>query len=377
MSKTAANNPEQGSVTVLHVFPSFAYGGQQARLATLASRLGRRFRHLVLSLDGDLSARALFEADAQVEFNTYEMKKSSGFSVTNILTFRKLIAKTNPDLLCTYNWGSIEAALANRLGAKKPHVHFEDGFGADEAGDQQNKKRDFARRWILKNSIIVVPSKALEQAARARWSARRAELPDRIRLIENGIDVERLQAAQSAMTRNVVVGSLGSLRAEKNYGRLISAFKSADREKRAALEIVGDGPERKVLASMAGGDARIALPGATPTPANAYARFDIFALSSDTEQAPISLMEAMASGLPVVATNVGDIAEMVAGENLPYITPPGDDEAYVHALAQLLQNPTARAEIGAANRRKAREAFSIDRMVDAHRDLYLSMVRAT
>ncbi|MEQ9447368.1 MAG: hypothetical protein RLN70_00495, partial [Rhodospirillaceae bacterium] len=65
---------------------------------------------------------------------------------------------------------------------------------------------------------------------------------------------------------------------------------------------------------------------------------------------------------------------MVAEENLPYITPPGDEEAYAHALAQLLQNPSARAAIGAANRKKAKEAFSLDRMVGAHRKLYLQLM---
>lgn len=370
MNSPAHDNMQQERVTILHVFPSFAFGGQQARLAMLTKKLGRRFHHLILSLDGDLSARSLFDDEAPAEFNIYKMEKSAGFSLTNILTFRKLIAKSAPDLLCTYNWGAIEAAIANRISKKVPHIHFEDGFGADEAGGKRNTKRDFARRQILKNSVIVVPSKTLEQAAKERWGRNRTQ----IRFIQNGVDIERLQSGARPMNKGVVVGSLGSLRAEKNYGRLIRAFKTADREKHAALEIVGDGPERKSLAAIAGDDERITLSGATSSPETAYARFDIFALSSDTEQAPISLMEAMACGLPVVATNVGDIAAMVSEGNLSYITPQGDDDAYAHALAQLLQNPSARAEIGAANRRKAQEAFSLDRMADQHHALYLSKV---
>jgi glycosyltransferase involved in cell wall biosynthesis len=352
---------------MLHVFPSFAYGGQQARLATLARGLGPAFRHLVLSLDEDISARALFDEDAPVEFNTYKMEKSRGFSLTNIFTFRKLLHTTVPDILCTYNWGSIEAAIANRMGARAPHIHFEDGFGADETDGRANRKRDISRRLILSKSVVVVPSHGLKQAATVRWKLK----PDQVRLIKNAVDGGRLQSGEKPAGRGVVVGSLGALRKEKNYGRLIKAFISADRDKNARLEIIGDGPERGVLGSLAGNDERIALPGATASPGDAYARFDIFALSSNTEQAPISLMEAMATGLPVVATNVGDIADMVSEENLPYITPPGNDAAYAEALAQMLQNPSARAVIGAANRRKAKDAFSLERMVDAHRTLYL------
>ncbi len=369
MQHSAENSGAGRNTVLLHIFPSFAHGGQQARLATLVNRMGPQFHHLVLSLDGALDARGLFAAGAPIEFNTYAMKKSAGFSLTNILTFRKLIARTSPDILCTYNWGSIEAAVANRMGAAKPHIHFEDGFGPDETGGNENRNRDRARRLILSRSTIVTPSHGLEDAARTRW-ARRA---DQVKRIGNGVDVDGMQVADHAKPHNIVVGSLGSLRAEKNYRRLITAFKAADSDARALLHIVGDGPERARLAAAADGDGRITLPGATSEPAKAYARFDIFALSSDTEQAPISLMEAMASGLPVVATNVGDIAKMVSPENLPFVTPPGDDEAYTHALAQMLQNPTARADIGAANRRKAKAAFPVERMVAAHRDLYRSM----
>ncbi|WDI31372.1 glycosyltransferase family 4 protein [Hyphococcus flavus] len=354
-------------MTLLHVFPSFGYGGQQSRLAALVRALGSEFRHYVLSLDEDVSARALFDDDAPAEFNTYQMKKSHGLSVTNVLTFRKLISNTNPDVLCTYNWGSIEAVVANRAGARKPHIHFEDGFGPDEISGKRNARRAVARRFALRNSTVVTPSQNLFSIARTDWRLK----PDQVLHIRNGVDIERLQVRQESDQMGVTVGSLGALRPEKNYARLIKAFVKADHVKRARLRIAGDGPERSALAKLIGTDPRVSLLGATADPANVYAQFDIFALSSDTEQAPLSLMEAMAAGLPVVATNVGDIAEMVAEENRPYITRVGDNEAFVEALMHLLQNPSARAEIGAANRRHAREEFSLDKMIEAHRDLYL------
>lgn len=364
MQDAASGGGPAGETVLLHVFPGFSYGGQQARLATLARGLGSAYRHLIVALDGDHAARALFHADVKAAFVSLKMNKSSLFSVSNIWRLRRLIREAAPDILCTYNWGAIEAVIANRLGPRVPHVHFEDGFGPDETIGRQLPRRVRARRVLLKNTLVAVPSRALETAAKDQWGL------NRIRRIQNGVDFEKMQGGTRALNGALVVGSLGALRPEKNYRRLIAAFRSADRDGRARLEIVGAGPEMEALRALAQDDPRIALPGPTAAAADAYARFDIFALSSDTEQAPISLMEAMAAGLPVVATGVGDVAEMVAAENLPYIVPAGDDEAYAHALAQMLQNPSARAAIGAANRRKARVEFSQARMIEACRGLF-------
>lgn len=356
-------------VVILHVFPSFAIGGQQARLASLARGLGRGYRHFIVALDGEHGARALFSREIKASFSTLRMKKTSWISASNIWRLRKIIISTAPNLLCTYNWGSIEAIIANKTGPRTPHVHFEDGFGPDETLEKQSSKRVLVRRWLLRNTQVVAPSVGLEAAAKTKWKLRN------VCRLENGVDFDRLQAGSRSHSTAVVVGSLGALRKEKNYGRLIAAFLAADRSKAARLEIVGGGPEHDELRQQARNDERISLPGATADAAQAYSRFDIFALSSDTEQAPISLMEAMASGLPVLATNVGDIADMVSEENLPYVTPLGDEEAYAFALAQLLQNPSARASIGAANRKKAKECFSLERMIDAHRALYDRVMR--
>ncbi len=360
-----AGQPEK---LLLHVFPSFSYGGQQARLAGLARALGTGLRHHVVALDGDLAARSLFDKSIKADFTPMRMKKSPGFSLSNILRLRRFISETAPDVLCTYNWGSIEAVIANRLAIRAPHIHFEDGFGPDETIGRQSPKRVRARRFILAKSDVVVPSLGLENAARSLWKLRH------VHRIENGIDFDRMQSGRVGHSAAVVVGSLGALRPEKNYARLIAAFKAADREHKARLEIFGAGPEQDRLRALVGDDERISLPGPTSAAADAYARFDIFALSSDTEQAPLSLMEAMAAGLPVIATRVGDIERMVSDENRAYLTPLGDDGAYADSLAQLLQNPSARAEIGAANRRKAKETFSMERMAAAHRMLYLSVM---
>ena len=166
----------------------------------------------------------------------------------------------------------------------------------------------------------------------------------------------------------MVVGTVGALRTEKNYARLIKVCTEIDVP--LTLEIYGDGPERAALQEM-DKSGRVIFQGETSSPENAYPTFDIFALSSDTEQMPISLIEAMIAGLPCVATDVGDIASMVCEENRPFIVPLGNDRGYLEALKILAGDIELRQKIGAANALKAKADFSASKMLEAHRQIYL------
>ena len=95
----------------------------------------------------------------------------------------------------------------------------------------------------------------------------------------------------------------------------------------------------------------------------------MFALSSDTEQMPMSVLEAMAAGLPVAATDVGDVAAMLAEDNRPFVTPP-DDAALAGAMATLLDRPALGKSIGAANRARAAREFDEATMVRAYAALF-------
>jgi glycosyltransferase involved in cell wall biosynthesis len=166
---------------------------------------------------------------------------------------------------------------------------------------------------------------------------------------------------------------MGALRPEKNVARMIRAFAKQPHD--ARLVIYGDGPERENLATLAAtlGE-RVIFKGQTTEPERGFAEFDVFCLSSDTEQMPLSLMEAMAAGLPVVATDVGDVKEMVSEENGPYIFQVGDEAGFSAAMAQMASDAAVRKRLGAANAEKARAEFDIARMVRAHGALYRSMV---
>ncbi|HTW72875.1 MAG TPA: glycosyltransferase family 4 protein, partial [Acetobacteraceae bacterium] len=104
-------------------------------------------------------------------------------------------------------------------------------------------------------------------------------------------------------------------------------------------------------------------------PAPLYARFDVFALSSDTEQMPLSVIEAMAAGLPVAATDVGDVRAMLSAENAPFVSRLSETEL-ARSLVALLQAPDLRARIGAENQAKARAEFDQAAMFRAYGTLW-------
>jgi glycosyltransferase involved in cell wall biosynthesis len=138
------------------------------------------------------------------------------------------------------------------------------------------------------------------------------------------------------------------------------------------LVIVGDGPERPALEALAGSLGvvdRVQFAGHHQDTTAFYAQFDIFALSSDTEQMPLSVIEAMASGLPVVSTAVGDVPMMVAAENARFIV--ALDEAVLGgALAALSGDREARRRLGQANLAKAQSDFDKAAMFAAHGALW-------
>jgi glycosyltransferase involved in cell wall biosynthesis len=223
---------------------------------------------------------------------------------------------------------------------------------------------------------VVVPSQRLHGIATDLW--RLGE--ERVRLIPNGVSLEtyalrdgnpELRAALGIPRDAFVVGSVGHLRPEKNPVRLVQAV-ARMRTGGVHLLVLGDGPERARVAeaARAGGlGARAHLLGHVADPRGHYRAMDAFALSSDTEQMPVALVEAMASGLPAVSTDVGDVARMVPEAGRTLVVPP-DAGRLAEALDRLAAAPELRAALGAAGRARVERDFSFDAMVAAHRAAY-------
>jgi len=360
------------NVRILHVFATFAPGGPQVRTARLLPELERSWKHAILALDGCTDARALLAPELGVEI--LPSPPRAGTARTT-LALTRLLRERQPDLLLTYNWGALDALLASRLVGLRAVVHHEDGFRPDEVAGFKRRRVWMRRALLPRTRAVIVPSYRLEEIAGQLWRL----APERVRRIPNGIRLADFPARDGNPRRRdelgipreaVVIGSVGHLRAEKNPVRLVQALADVP----AHLLMLGDGPERAAVERTArelGLAERVHLVGHRAAPQDDYRAMDVFALSSDTEQMPVALLEAMASALPVAATDVGDVRRILPDEQAEFVVPlAGGPAALGRALARLAGDLPLRARLGGANRARVEREFSFERMVAAYREVY-------
>lgn len=354
-------------VHLLWAFSTFALGGAQRRFLSLAEALGPAYRHSVFAMDGCLDAAGA-APHLPLDLIAGRAAKGALVSRANLSMMRAMLAGRRPDLLLTSNWGTVEWIVANTGAVAVPQIHFEDGFGPDERPGAQNPRRLWARRMLFRKPGLhcVAPSEVLADVYRRAWKLPAA----RLHLIPNGVDCARF-AALPRGSGPPVIGTVAALRPEKRIDRLVDAFGRAAIPD-ARLLIVGDGPERAALEAR--GMAGVAFAGARDDVAPFLARMTHFAMSSDTEQMPISLVEAMACGLPVAATDVGDTKAMVAPENRPFVTPREETEALAASLATLAADPALSARLGAANAAKAQGEYTLDAMAARYDALFRARI---
>ena len=362
----------------LHLHSTFAPGGKELRTVQLINAFGSKLSHAIVSADPN--AYGASEHIARGRDVRYPRNFPSLTGKPWPGRLHALAKAMKPyDLVLTYNWGAMDAVMAHTLFKDMlglpPLIHHEDGFNEDEQ-DRLKTSRNWYRRIALgKASGLVVPSEVLEGIALETWQ----QPIGRVKHIPNGIDTKGFVGNPRAdALRGVIkhkgekwVGALAGLRAVKNLPALVRAVARLPEEWQ--LVIVGEGPQGEAIrdaAEAADISHRVHMPGFVANPKAFIGLFDIFALSSRSEQFPLSVVEAMAAGLPVAAPAVGDIAAMVAEENARFIVRPNDEGALADALLALSADESLRTEIGAANRTKARAQFDEAKMVATYRRLY-------
>ncbi len=360
-----------------HVFPTFDAGGLEVRAVQLMEALGRGVRHSVVALDGRTGALSKISASVRIEL---VQGPRARHPLGMALTMADAMKVRQPHLVLTYNWGAIESIAAARLVRIDNIVHHEDGFGPEESAAVLTR-RVYLRRCLLPAvRAVVVPSRRLEKMALEVW---RQPAP-RVHYLPNGVDLRHFHVRtfpEGAADGDVVIGHVGRFRPEKNQRALVRAFAvDPALRARARLLFVGDGPEleaTRALAAELGVADRVTFAGVHRDPAPLYRQMDIFALCSTTEQMPLSVLEAMATGLPVVSTRVGDVADMIGEPNKPFVVPLEQEGGLAEALSVLVADRALRRSVGAANRALVEQAFPLDESLAKRIDLYLHSARSS
>lgn len=372
------------AVRILHLHSSFNPGGQETRTVRLMNHFGDQAEHTVLSAVSDaFGAADLIDRKVKVSFPKDSAPSLAG--MPGMGRYRKLAAYMKKfHLVLSYNWGSMDGVMARTLLGQAmglpPLIHHEDGFNHDEI-ERLKKRRNWFRTIALQRAhTLVVPSKTLEKIAQTAWH----QPFEKISRFPNGIDIAHFnrKAQRGAFPGfvkrggEVVVGTIAGLRTVKNLPRLVRAVAMAGPNVR--LAIAGDGPERDAIMAEAermGIADRLMMPGFLRDPARYIGLFDIFALSSDSEQYPISLVEAMASGIPAVSTDVGDVRNIVSKENRPFVVAREDEAGLATAISTLARDARLRAAVGEANRFLAFSQYDEETMFARYRQLYGSAMK--
>jgi glycosyltransferase involved in cell wall biosynthesis len=252
-----------------------------------------------------------------------------------------------------------------------------EGFEEAERSGEKIRRRLIRRLFYRRCERVVACSRVLCRLAKESWHVTE---PGRVVHIPNGIDCARYAAEariRSAPGDATVLGVVGSLIKLKNHRKLLRCVAAVAAKQPVFLYVVGEGPEREDLEAYCRQlmiEDRVCFTGHLEDPSDALRKLDVFCLTSDTEQMPMAVLEAMAAGLPVVGTDVGDVREMVAVENERFVLPKDDEEEYVKALRELCERPTLREVTGRANYRKCCRDYDERLMLQRYADLYASVV---
>jgi glycosyltransferase involved in cell wall biosynthesis len=365
---------------VVHALLRLDVGGLERVVVDLASknrRQGHRVTVLCLEVPGTL-APAVEALGAPV----LSMEKPPGRVRDLPKRIAIVLRDLAPDVIHTHQVGALwyVGAAARAVGGI-PVVHTEhtDNVAREPVYWRKLKTRALWWRAGRYASVFCCVSDSVAASAR-RWNT----VPKcKVEVVLNGIDTSRYSDRSSAHAIRTmlgiplgvpVIGSVGRLNEVKRQDLMIRALSALGQQfGNTCMLLVGDGPERLRLESLAaelGVTSRIYFAGYQPSPERFLAAMDLFVLSSRIEGLPLGLLEAWASGLPVVASAVGGLPKVVAHGETGLLFPSGDVEALAAAIRHLLRDPGTARRLGDAGCRTVHRLYSLDRMAEEYEGHY-------
>jgi sugar transferase (PEP-CTERM/EpsH1 system associated) len=372
---------------IAHVVFRLDYGGLENGVVNVINGLPEaEFRHAIVALTVATEFRhRIRRADVSV----HALGKRAGNDPAMLVRLFKLLRSLRPAIVHTRNLATIEGALLARLAGAAVRIHGEHGWDVHDPEGTSPKYR--ALRKLLNPAItrFVAVSSELE-----RWLVETVGIaPGKVERICNGVDTalfspapagggRRLLTAAGFAPDSVVVGSVTRFSAIKDPLNVVRAFIAARRDaagSRLRLVMLGDG-ELKAAADQMLRDAALAhdawLPGSRDDVPQLLRELDVFVLGSAREGISNTVLEAMATGLPVIASATGGNLELLEDGVSGHLVTPREPQALAQALLAYARDPALRAAHGAAARTRAEQRYSLAGMIDAYRSLYKSQCSA-
>jgi glycosyltransferase involved in cell wall biosynthesis len=355
--------------TLHHIFYNFDTGGAQKRLGDFIDYTSDVFTHYITALNGDYSHLTKSDFNATI----YNIPYTKGHLLENIKTLRHYIKALNSDCVLTHNFGTLEAIIANTPQIVS-HIHNEDGFGVDEQKTLK-WKRNWLRKIFLINKTTIVPSQTLEKIAKTYW----ATYNHKIVFVPNGVpEFDNYTECPFDNFGKITIGTVAICRPEKKLHVFIKMIADLKQQNIPVFGVlVGDGSELNNLKDYALETGLtqqdFLFAGYQENHRKFTAFLNIFALCSVTEQQPFGVLDAMAAGLPVIATNVGDIMNMVSSDNQKFI----DNSIFdsnIDKIIELINNNDSRKQIGLKNLSQYQDYYQLKQSLNMRRQIIIDCI---
>ena len=361
-------------IKVLHIVHSFGIGGLEKGISTLAQNASVDIEHIILCMNRSGNSQKLLPPHTRIR----ELSKSEGSSFSFIMRLAKVIRQENPDVVHTRNWGGVDGIIASRLAGVSNIVHGEHGWGMDDPHGK-NVKRRFIRRWI---SLGVKEFTAVSKQIKT-WLEQEVRVFQPVTQIYNGIDLslydfksdKTLLKQHLGFTKSsLLIGAVGRLDPIKDHVGLIEVFNSVCKlYPESHLLIVGDGPERSRLENLK--NKNVHLLGEREDIPRFMHSLDIFAMASLNEGISNTILEAMASRLPIVSTDVGGTPELIESGRNGFLVAAKDYSTFADRLINYLSDAELRTRHGDINYLKIKDKFTIPSMVSGYESVWRRVVR--
>lgn len=373
---------------IVHVVHRFDVGGLENGVVNLVNRLpAASWRHAVLALT---EVAPSFASRVTRDDVTYiELRKGPGHLFRHFASLRATLRRLSPSIVHTRNLAALEVTVPALLAGVRSRVHGEHGR---DASDPDGLRRRY--RWVRRAySPVVTRYVALSAELETYLQSRVGIASERIVRIHNGVDTQRFRppVAEDANTVSIagcpfnrtshwLLGAIGRMDAIKDHPNLARAFVQALRMNPAAardlrLVLVGDGAMRgqtEQILATGGVSGLVWFAGERADVADIMRGLDCFVLPSRGEGISNTILEAMASGLPVIATRVGGNAELVEDGLTGRLVPAAHPQLLAETILSYHAQRTMGRRHGTAGRSRAERSFSLDGMVRRYHELYLS-----
>jgi len=387
MRETAPQPPAgrlaDGRALVVHVLYRFDTGGLENGVVNLINHMPRSaYRHMVVALTEVTTFKHRLN-DADVD--CVALHKPPGHGARVYPALWRLLRKHRPAVVHTRNLAALEMQVAAWAAGVPVRIHGEHGRDVDDLDGSSLRHQRVRRLYAPFVQRFVALSRDLESYLTGPVGI----APGRVVQVYNGVDAERFRPSACGMPQAIagcpfqapahwLVGSVGRMVAVKDQVLLARAFVHALRlesafAERARLVLVGDGPLRAAAQAVlheAGADHLAWLPGERGDVADVMRGLNCFVLPSLAEGISNTILEAMATALPVLATQVGGNPELVADGRTGWVVPSAQPEAMAQALLKLWRNPGDSQAMGLAGRADVEARFSMQAMVGAYQGLY-------